>query len=60
MEMSHNEHGTPHFHVKYAEHKAIVAIESRSVLAGGLLRRAERLDLEWALIHQRELRKFGD
>lgn len=41
--MYHNDHPPPHFHAKYAEHKAKIAIASGQVIAGAMPRRA--LDL---------------
>lgn len=55
VEKVHNEHGVPHFRVRYAEHKAVVAIESLVILQGQLPPRAERLVLEWARLRRREL-----
>ncbi len=55
IEMFHNEHGVPHFHAKYGEHKAIVGIDPLRVLGGRLPRREERLVVEWAARYQDEL-----
>jgi hypothetical protein len=38
----------PHFHAEYAEHEALVAIETLEVVRGELPRRALALVLEWA------------
>jgi hypothetical protein len=53
--MFYNDHAPPHFHVRYGEHKALIAIDSVSVLEGRLPRRAQALVLEWAAQHQAEL-----
>lgn len=55
--MFFNDHDPPHFHARYGEHKVIVSIESLELLVGSLPRRAEKLLLEWARMHQGELRE---
>ena len=55
VSMNYNDHPPPHFHVRYAEQKAIVAIESPMVLEGGLSPRALGLVLEWAAARRGEL-----
>lgn len=49
------EHAPPHFHAKYGEFKASIAIESLAVLDGKLPRRALELVLDWAELHRKEL-----
>ena len=56
--MYFDEHNPPHFHVRYNEYKAEVAIKSLSLLAGKLPPRVLGLVIEWATIHQDEL--FAD
>ena len=53
--MNYNDHPPPHFHVRYAEQRAIVAIESPAVLEGNLSPRALGLVMEWAAGHREEL-----
>ncbi len=53
--MFYNDHEPPHFHVRYGDYKAILAVESVSVLRGELPPRALGLVKEWARLHQREL-----
>jgi hypothetical protein len=53
--MFYDDHAPPHFHVRYGEHRAILAIESRAVLAGELPPRALGLVTEWAALHRAEL-----
>lgn len=53
--MNYNDHPPPHFHVRYAEQKAIVAIESPTLLEGQLSPRALGLVMEWAAVHRQEL-----
>ncbi len=50
-----DKHG-PHFHVVYAEYRAIVSIEDGSILAGDLPNRAYQLVLEWLALHRAELK----
>jgi hypothetical protein len=49
------EHGIPHFHAKYGEHRASFAIEELRILEGNLPPRAMSLVVEWAVRHQDEL-----
>src|SRR5207249_3140675 len=52
--MFFREHGVPHFHAVYGEHKITVEIESGTV-RGTFPTRALRLVLEWASLHKSEL-----
>ncbi len=49
------EHGVPHSHAKYGEHRASFSIADVRLFEGGLPPRAAGLVLEWALLHQDEL-----
>ncbi len=49
-------HHTPHFHVKYAEHEASIAIESGDIIIGSLPRKQLRLVQAWVELHQDELK----
>jgi hypothetical protein len=53
--MFYNDHSPPHFHVRYGEQKAIVAISSLSLLRGELSPRVFGMVVEWASLHQTEL-----
>lgn len=53
--MFHNEHNPPHFHVKYNEYRALISINTLSVITGELPPRALGLTVEWAMSHRREL-----
>jgi hypothetical protein len=53
--MYHNDHGPPHFHVRYGGQKALVEIASLGLLAGALSPRALGLVSEWAAQHRGEL-----
>jgi hypothetical protein len=50
------DHEPPHFHARYSGHKASIAIDELSLLAGSLPPRALGLVMEWAALHQDELR----
>ncbi|MGI8660145.1 MAG: DUF4160 domain-containing protein [Thermoleophilaceae bacterium] len=52
--------GRPHFHATYGDDEASIDIEDAALLAGGLPPRALRLVVDWALMHQVELRENWD
>lgn len=54
--MYYNDHVPPHFHAKYAESEAEIAIETLEIVEGSLPRRVLALVLEWAVLHRPELR----
>ena len=49
--MLYRDHDPPHFHVRYGEHEASIAVEPPALLAGRLPPRALALVIEWAAIH---------
>jgi Domain of unknown function (DUF4160) len=49
------DHEPPHFHAQYAEHHAVIAIDTGAVLVGELPSRALKLVDEWAAQHRTEL-----
>jgi len=53
--MYYNDHPPPHFHVRYGQQKAIIEIQSLSILEGKLSPRVLGLVIEWATSHQTEL-----
>ena len=55
VQMYYNDHGPPHFHVRYAGQKALIAIETSAVLRGSLSPRALGLVMEWAALHRADL-----
>ena len=55
--MYFNDHEPPHFHVRYAEHRATFAIDALGLLAGQLPPRVLGLVAEWAALHRFELRR---
>jgi len=55
IRMYWSDHAPPHFHAFYAEHEALIDIQTLRTLRGGLPRRALALVLEWAEDHRAEL-----
>lgn len=53
--MYFDEHNPPHFHVKYNEERAVLAIQELKVMEGKLSKRALSMVLEWANEHRDEL-----
>ena len=60
IKMYWNDHVPPHFHAEYGDFEAVVTIESLEILKGELPKSARRLVLEWAQVHQEELRSAWD
>lgn len=58
--MYYNDHGPAHFHAKYGEHKAKIAIATGQVTEGSLPRRAIALIEAWRLQHLAELNSAWD
>jgi Domain of unknown function (DUF4160) len=54
--MYYADHEPAHFHVRYGNERAIIAIADLRVLAGRLSPRALGLVTEWAARHRQELR----
>ena len=55
IRMSFNDHAPPHFHAKYGDHQASIAIESLGLLEGSLPGRILSLVVEWGMEHRDEL-----
>jgi hypothetical protein len=55
IEMYWSDHNPPHFHAKYAEHRAEIDIRTLGLLRGRLPAKAMGLVTEWASLHQEEL-----
>lgn len=55
ISMYYNAHPPPHFHVRYGQQKAIVAIQTLAILEGQLSPRVLGLVVEWTSQHQGEL-----
>ena len=49
--------GRPHFHAQHGGAQASFDIESLDLIVGRLPRRAHKLVLKWATLHQDELRR---
>lgn len=49
--MFFNDHPPPHFHARYGEFEATIAIGTLEILEGELPNRALILVREWAMIH---------
>ena len=60
VRMFFNEHAPPHFHVEYAEYRAIIHIKTLEVAEGKLPRRALELVQDWAELHREALLKDWD
>jgi Domain of unknown function (DUF4160) len=56
IRMYYDDHPPPHFHAIYGEHEAKITIETLELFEGKLPRRALGLVLDWAELHQQELR----
>ncbi len=56
IRMYYNDHEPAHFHAIYGEFQATIDLEALTVLEGQLPRRALELVLDWAELHQGELR----
>ena len=55
IRMFYDDKHNPHFHVVYAEYRALVSIDDGSLMAGDLPHRAYQLVLEWLALHRAEL-----
>jgi len=53
----YREHQPPHFHAIYGGTEALIAIDSLAILSGRLPARALGLVMEWASLHQADLRQ---
>lgn len=54
------DHPPPHVHVTYAEHRAVLRIDTLELTSGRLPRRARLLVLEWAMLRRPELARAWD
>ncbi len=55
--MYFNDHNPPHFHVRYEDFRAIVGIDPLELREGEVPPRVFGLVMEWAELHQVELRE---
>ena len=58
--MYYKEHNPPHFHVRYNEYKAVIAIDPLALIEGKLPPKVLGLVIEWASIHQQDLKANWD
>jgi hypothetical protein len=57
IRMHWGDHGPPHFHAEVGGARAEFRLEDLAVLRGQLPPTAQRLILQWAELHQQELRE---
>ena len=55
--MYFDDHVPPHFHATYGGDEAVIGIDSLAILHGRLPARAQGLVVEWASLHQTDLRE---
>ncbi len=55
--MYFSDHGVPHFHAEHGGSSASISIDSLDTLEGNLHPATRRLVLQWASLHQDELRE---
>jgi len=60
ISMFYNDHPPPHFHARYGGQKALVAIESLTLLRGSLPPRVLGLVVEWGTRHRADLLENWD
>ncbi|MGB3542698.1 DUF4160 domain-containing protein [Rubrivirga sp.] len=57
--LNYRDHAPPHFHARYGEDEVIVEIRGGAV-TGKMSKRALRLVLEWASLHEDDLMRNWD
>jgi hypothetical protein len=57
IKMYFADHAPPHFHAEYGSEEALIDIRTLAVFAGKLPPRAMGLVIEWAALHQDELKR---
>jgi hypothetical protein len=55
--MYYNDHEPPHFHARYGSQRAKLLIDPPMLMSGDLPPRALGMVIEWATLHQDELRE---
>ena len=53
--MFFDDHNPLHFHAEYAEHEALIDVNTLAIFSGRLPARALGLVTEWASLHKEEL-----
>ncbi len=56
IKMYFDDHLPPHFHAEYGEHEALININPLALVGGKLPPRVLGLVMEWATLHQEELK----
>ena len=54
LTINHREHGPPHLHARYGEHRTVFGIDPVRVMRGRRPRRAESFVSEWASLDRDE------
>lgn len=57
VQIYYGDHLPAHFHAQYAGYSAKIDIETLALIEGKLPARAKGLVIEWATLHQEELRE---
>lgn len=57
IRMYFDDHNPPHFHAIYGSEEILVSIDPIEVLEGNMKRRAVSMVIEWAAVHQQELKR---
>lgn len=57
IKLYYADHLPPHFHAEYGGDQQLVSIDTLTVIAGNLPRRAAGMVAQWAALHQAELWK---
>lgn len=57
IQIYYADHPPPHFHALYEGRRATIDIETLALIDGELPARARGLVIEWATLHQNELRE---
>jgi hypothetical protein len=55
--MYYSDHDPPHFHARYGSKKGRFAVDDLRMIDGDLSPRVRGLVIEWASLHQEELRR---
>ena len=57
IRMYYDDHNPPHFHALYGDEEALISINALAVFHGSFPSRALGMVVEWASLHQDELRQ---
>jgi len=56
IKMYFDDHNPPHFQAEYSGHEALIDVSTMTVFSGRLPTRAQALVIDWATLHQEDLR----